>query len=412
MKIINKLCQGLVGARAGVLATILFTTALFLPAYTQSAYSAPIAQTKAIVTVPFNGKAVFDAAFAALRDNHYTLVEPAARAAFIAKWQHKHDNDDILSTELFTDMAIYEMVWSLGQRFDYYFPPPETTAEHEEEMASHVVKTDYQDSIAHISLSNFSSKSAVSEMAKALEAAGQNATGVILDLRGNPGGSLLQVIDLAMMFMSKGVILKQIERVGNHMVTTTYSVNGDTFIKTIKSDDGSPTQVNETERIPVLIPAAMPVLVLIDEDSASASEILAGTLQANGRARIMGQPSCGKGVGQTVIPLPTGRSMHITSFEFFPGGVKMDWVGIIPDIEEDPQDDSDGLDHNTTDTVLVAARLELINSAKGHPTPARPQAEVDASRAELEKLHKEEFQMEEQERQKLLNKADKLEALT
>jgi C-terminal peptidase prc len=529
MKIMTKLSKSLGGARRSLAIGLISAAAIFGVACSQPVGHASAADASskptAAATATFDGKAVYDAAFKALRDNHYTLVDPAARAAFTATWEHKHDNDNALSTEKGTDMAVYEMMWSLGQRFDYYFPPEATKAEQQEVDATmagiglslkedglvkavkalgpkptneqvepllklsddrplvagddpdsdtpagaahiskgdritavdgknvngqtiddvvktvrgpvgtkvtltvvhkdangvakttnvvltrakitlHVVKTDSTGRMVHIRLSNFMSQFGTRELGEALETAAQNnASGIILDLRGNPGGDLGQVLQMAQMFIDHGVLLKQVERDGDHMLTITYSVEHDKFVVTAQSDDGSPAEVHEGKRIPVLIPATTPVIVLIDEGSASASEILSGTLQANGRARIMGQPSYGKGVGQVVVDLPSTRRMHVTTFEFFPGGVKMDWVGIVPDIEVKLPADADILDDPSTDSQLNAAKLELINTAIGNPTPARTAADVAARRAELEKTHKDNFQKEVQERQEMLKKA-------
>jgi C-terminal processing protease CtpA/Prc len=208
-----------------------------------------------------------------------------------------------------------------------------------------------------------------------------------------------------MMFIDHGVVLKQVEREQDHMITITYSLEHDKFVASAQSDDGSPAEEQESKRIPVLVDPNTPVIVLVDEGSASASEILSGTLQANGIARIMGQPTYGKGVGQAVINLPAQRRMHVTTFEFFPGGVKMDWVGIVPDIEVKLPADADIMDDPSTDSQLNAAKLELINSAIGNATPARTQAEMDARRAELEKTHRDNFKKEVQDRQEMLKKA-------
>jgi len=270
----------------------------------------------------------------------------------------------------------------------------------------HVVKTDYQGRIAHIRLSNFMSQFGLDEMGNALQTATQNkASSIILDLRGNPGGDLGQVLQMASMFIDTGVILQQVERDGDHMVTITFSVTHTNFIVTAQSDDGSAPVVKKYNRIPVLVPASTPVIVLIDEGSASASEILSGTLQANHRARIMGQPSHGKGVGQVVKKLPSERSMHITTFEFLPGGVKMDWVGVVPDIEVKMPADANPIEDPTTDAQLNAAKLELINTAIGNPTAPRSQVDMDARRAELEKAHKDEFAEEVKYREEALKKA-------
>ena len=475
---------------------------------------------------PFDGAPVYEAAFEKLRDNHYTLVTPAARAAFAAAWQHKHDSDGLLTTEKGTDIAIYEMMWSLGQRFDYYFPPVQTKAEHEQEDATmggiglslkeeglvkaikalgdkptnaqvepllkltderpllagdtpdddtpagkahiakgdrivavngvsvngrtiddvvkdvrgkegtkvvltiahkgddgkvttspvtltrakiilHVVKTDYTGKIAHIRMSNFESQFGTREMGEALYEAGQKSSGIVLDLRGNPGGSLEQVLQIAQMFIDEGVVMKEVERDGDHMVTITYSLTHDKFVVSAQSDDGSPAQTQEGKRIPMLIPATEQVIVLIDNGSASASEILSGTLQANGRARIMGEASHGKGVGQVVVHLPQDRSMHVTSFEFFPGGVKMDWVGIVPDLEVKQPADADTLEDPNSDLQLNAAKLEIVNTAVGNPSTPLTTAEMNTRRAELEKAHRADFASEQKDRAEMIATAEK-----
>src|SRR5204862_5183489 len=74
-------------------------------------------------------------------------------------------------------------------------------------------------------------------------------------------------------------------------------------------------------------------VVLVDGDSYSASEILAGSLKHAHRAVIVGEPTGGKGVGQTVVDLPYGRGMDIISFKFQPGGDDIDWIGVIPDVQ-------------------------------------------------------------------------------
>ena len=97
--------------------------------------------------------------------------------------------------------------------------------------------------------------------------------------------------------------------------------------------------------------------------------------------------------------------MHVTSFEFFPGGVKMDWIGIVPDIEVAMPADADPLDDPSSDAQLIAAKLELINTAIGNPTAPRSQVDMDARRAGLEKTHKDNFAKEVQQREEMLHKA-------
>ena len=124
----------------------------------------------------------------------------------------------------------------------------------------------------------------------------------------------------------------------------------------------------------------MPIVVLIDGGSASASEILAGTLQANKRALVVGMPTLGKGVGQTVVPMDKGRrNMHVTNFEFLPGGVKMDWVGVIPDVEVAMPDFADPAQAPAGLNRAHDRRTELLILFSGGTAPVRDPAEVGSA---------------------------------
>lgn len=108
--------------------------------------------------------------------------------------------------------------------------------------------------------------------------------------------------------------------------------------------------------MPLLLPSNMPFVVLVDEYSASASELLSGMLQANHRAVIIGKSTIGKGVGQVLISLPYGRSLHVTDFEFFPGGMKSDWIGVIVDQDVDARSSDD---EDKKDAQREAAVVEI-----------------------------------------------------
>lgn len=128
--------------------------------------------------------------------------------------------------------------------------------------------------------------------------------GMILDLRGNPGGLLDQAIRLADLFLSKGVIVR------------TKGNRGDI----------------EYARSQAVI-SGLPLVVLIDRESASASEIVAGALQDHGRAVIIGKPSFGKGSVQTIFELPRGNALKLTIARYYtPSGKSIQSRGITPDI--------------------------------------------------------------------------------
>ena len=145
-------------------------------------------------------------------------------------------------------------------------------------------------------------------MYKNLPGNGQKLEGLILDLRGNPGGLLDQAIQISDFFLKDGVIVKT---VGGH---------GET-IETETAKEGDPGEV-------------IPLIVIIDEGSASASEIVSGALKYNERALIIGNRSFGKGSVQTVYDLKDGSGLKLTIAHYLTAhDQKVQSVGINPDID-------------------------------------------------------------------------------
>lgn len=143
--------------------------------------------------------------------------------------------------------------------------------------------------VAYIRLSGFSGKT-TKELKAAIdqcEAAG--AKSYILDLRDNPGGLLNEAIDVADLFLAKGGIVKTRVRLSEKSWSA--------------KDDGKPFEK----------PNERPMVVLVNGGSASASEIVAGALQDNGRAAVVGSRSYGKGSVQKVFDLPEGGAVKITT---------------------------------------------------------------------------------------------------
>ncbi len=146
------------------------------------------------------------------------------------------------------------------------------------------------------------------------EKEGLNA--LILDLRWNPGGLLTSATEVCELFLPK-----------NSLVTSTRGK---------KKDDGSFLQSDRlyTDRSPI-IPAAMPVVLLVNELSASSSEIVTGALQFHQRAIIVGEKTFGKGSVQTIIPLsrPKNSAIALTTAQYYtPADVTINNVGILPDV--------------------------------------------------------------------------------
>lgn len=132
--------------------------------------------------------------------------------------------------------------------------------------------------------------------------------GLLLDLRKNPGGLLEQAIRVSDLFIKEGAIVSTIGR--------------DPKSKEVSSATGKAPYSN------------LPIVVLINEYSASASEIVSGALQDNKRAVIVGERSFGKGSVQSVIKLGDGSGLKLTVARYFtPSGVSIQSEGITPDIE-------------------------------------------------------------------------------
>ena len=176
------------------------------------------------------------------------------------------------------------------------------------------IKSSRFNDVAYIKITNFSEKTFTEIQADLKKLKTQicekNLKGLVLDLRNNPGGLLDQAIEVSAGFLDKDKIVVSIKgKVG--------------LLKEFK-----------TENNQFLVPN-LPIVVLINEGSASASEIVAGALQDHKRAVIMGSKSFGKGSVQTIIPLENnqGALKMTTALYYTPSGRSIQAMGIEPDIE-------------------------------------------------------------------------------
>ena len=170
------------------------------------------------------------------------------------------------------------------------------------------------DNVGYIRINSFSEKT-TDELKKALKAInkdlGGEPIGYVIDVRNNPGGLLDQAISVADLFLDGGEIVSTRSR---HLEDT--------------------TRFNATKGD---ITGGLPLVVLINEGSASASEIVAGALQDHRRAVIVGTKSFGKGSVQSVIPIINHGAIRITTARYYtPSGVSIQAEGIEPDIEIRP----------------------------------------------------------------------------
>ncbi len=169
--------------------------------------------------------------------------------------------------------------------------------------------TDLEEGYAYVRLTSFIENS-FSDLDKALKAHQskyKEIKGLILDLRRNPGGLLDQAVQISDLFLNEGTIVSTIGR---------------------NKKDKEVLYAKRAGTLP-----NFPLIVLIDEYSASASEILAGALKDNKRALIMGQRSFGKGSVQSVVKLGDGSGLKLTVARYYtPSGRSIQAEGIVPDV--------------------------------------------------------------------------------
>ncbi len=173
------------------------------------------------------------------------------------------------------------------------------------------VKFETRGSVGVIRITTFNkqtgdaTRNAVASIEKQL---GAGIAGYVIDLRSNPGGLLDQAIEVSDVFLDKGEIVSQRGRTKDD-------------IQRYKANPGDLT-------------GGKPVVVLIDEGSASAAEIVAGALQDQRRAIVLGQRSFGKGSVQTLIPLSQDTALRLTTARYFtPSGRSVQENGIEPDVQ-------------------------------------------------------------------------------
>lgn len=219
---------------------------------------------------------------------------------------------------------------------------------------------------AYIRISRFQTGTG-EDFGKALETlktqANGSLKGLLIDLRGNPGGLLGPAVKIADDLLDEGLIVSTRGRARNSDIRN-HAKPGDLL-------------------------AGAPLMVLVDAGSASASEVLAGALRDNQRARIIGSRTFGKGSVQSFLPLPNGDAVKLTTARYYtPSGRSIQGVGIEPDVILMPENQSQPSRHNEASLPRHLQGEEETKTAMagenaGHVLPG--DAPIEAALAELKK---------------------------
>ena len=173
------------------------------------------------------------------------------------------------------------------------------------------VRSEIFDGIGYVRITTFSEQTTPGLMEAVddfFKTEGDSLKGIVLDLRNNPGGLLTEAVTVSDAFLEEGEIVSTRGR---------------------NSGDGSHIYAKPGD-----IARGLPMVVLINSGSASASEIVAGALKDHGRAIILGTRSFGKGSVQSVIPISNSSAIRLTTARYYtPSGISIQARGIVPDIE-------------------------------------------------------------------------------
>ena len=198
------------------------------------------------------------------------------------------------------------------------------------------VISEVKENIGYLRLRSFNEKSGdeLIDKIKEIKRNNTNISGYILDLRNNPGGLLSQAIKISDAFLDSGEIVSTKGRDPRD-------------IKVYNSKKGD--EIN-----------GKPLIVLINQGSASASEIVAGALKDHKRAIVVGEKSFGKGSVQSIMPLSNGGGLRLTTAKYYlPSGETIEEIGVLPDIKVEQQKDSFKINDSINDNQLIYA-LKLL----------------------------------------------------
>ena len=286
---------------------------------------------------------------------------PAARAGLLAG-DYITDIDDETVVGLTLNEVVSKLRGKVGTKVKIAIrrvnTKPFNVTLTRDEIKIQSVKSELKDNdILYIRISAFN-EDIDKDITKALEKAQKELknklSGIVIDVRNNPGGLLDQAVKVSDLFLEQGEIVSTRSR--NEEDTIKYSATaGD-------------------------IAQGLPIVVMINEGSASAAEILSGALQDHHRAVILGEKSFGKGSVQTVIPLRNNAAMRITTARYYtPSGRSIQAKGIEPDVKvkQAKVEEIESTAYNLSEADLKGALKNEQANDNGKDKEAKEKKEAD-----------------------------------
>ncbi len=288
-----------------------------------SAASHPVNETESAAEISDENDRLYDEVWNLISDNFLYRD----RLKNWNSWRHKFDGH--MKTKASSNTAINTMLDSLSDEYTFFRDQSATEERKILRQKTKVVEHKMLDGqVGYIHISTFNSVFCVPETARALIELNQ-ANGIILDLRDNCGGSINSTFDVFSLLTKAGKFVTM-KGTADHV---------DSFEEMTLCDNSALSTADgvtlRKERINNLS-GQKPLVVLVDQNTKSAAEMLAGALRDNGRATVVGSRTFGKGIVQRVWEFPNNTSIKISSAKYYlPGGTNIHKIGLVPDLSVD-----------------------------------------------------------------------------
>jgi carboxyl-terminal processing protease len=267
-----------------------------------------------------------------------------------SSWEHKFDGK--LKSQADAEKAVNQMLDSLKDPYTYFKDAAVTRADQDEDDETNVVEWKLlSGNIGYIAIHTFGSNHTTDEVKAALIAL-KDADAYIIDVRDNGGGYVHEALGVFSLLVDQGSFTTLKGRYEGKTFNEEYSV---TATEILDNENGVVTRAS---RNGTNLTGTKPIIVLVNGDTASASEMLSGALRDHGRAELLGTKTFGKGIAQITWSLGYGTSVQITFARYYlPKGASIHGGGITPDYvrNKGPQ---------SGDTQLESS-LRLIKSKLG-----------------------------------------------